>query len=61
MICDVNINLGYEGNVFNVLGGNVDDYNPSIDHCCVCLGGLPMKFMWATLFNSSYDLSKTFE
>ena len=41
-----NVDLGYEDNEFNVLGGNVDDYasfgyfkgyDPSIDPYCVCI------------------------
>ena len=40
MICDVNVDFGYEYNMFDVLGGNVDDlvpqgclrgYDPSVD------------------------------
>jgi len=28
MICDANVNFGYEDNMFNMLGGNVDNFMP---------------------------------
>jgi len=31
MICDANVDLGYKDNLFNILGGNVDDY-PSLGY-----------------------------
>ena len=47
MVFNANVDLGYEDNEFNVLGGNVDDYlslgysrgyDPSINSYYVCLG-----------------------
>jgi len=64
MIFYANVDLGYEDNVFDVLGGNVNDYvslgyfrgyDPSIDSYCVCLEDLPRKVMWITFFNPFYD------
>jgi len=54
MIYNANIDFDYDGNEFNVLGGNVDDYvslvyfrgyDPSIDPYCVFLEDLPRKIM----------------
>jgi len=54
MIHDVVMDLGYEDNVFYMLGGSVDDYvslgyfrgyDNSIDPYCVCLEDLPRKVM----------------
>ena len=53
-ICDSNVDLGHEDNMFNMLGGNAHyyvslgylrGYDPSIDPYCVCLGDLPSKIM----------------
>jgi len=51
MICDANVDLGYEDYIFSMLGGNIQDYvslcylrgyDPSIDTYCIswrtCLG-----------------------
>jgi len=55
MIFDANVNLGYEDNMFSMLGGNVHDFvslsyfrghDPSIGPYCVCLEDLPKKVMW---------------
>jgi len=63
LICDANNNLGYDDNMFSMLGGNVDNYvslgylrgyDPSIDPYCVCLGDLPKKITWTTFFNRFY-------
>jgi len=70
LICNANIDLGYEDKMFNMLGGNVDNflslgyfsgYNASIDPYCVCLEDLPRKIMWTTFFNHSYDFSMVFD
>jgi len=70
LICEANIDLGYEDNMFSMLGGNVDDYvslgyfrryDPSIDPYCVCLRNLPKKVMWTIFFNHSYDFSKVID
>jgi len=56
MICDANVDLDCEDNVFGVLSGSVDNfvslgylrgYDPSID--LYCLGDLPKKTMWYSL------------
>jgi len=69
-ICYCNVDLGYENNVINVLGGNVHDYvslgylrgyDPSIDPYCVCLGDLLSKIICTTFFNPSYNFSKAFD
>ena len=53
-ICDPKVDLGYEDNMFNMLGGNIDNflslgsfrgYDPSIDTYCICLEDLPRKIM----------------
>ena len=52
MIFNANIDLGYEDKMFNILGGNVDNflslgyfswYNASLDPYCVSLEDLPRK------------------
>jgi len=62
MICDANINLGSVDNMFNMLGGNVDNfaslgyfngYNASLDLYCMCLVYAPRKIMWNTFFDFS--------
>jgi len=70
LICDANIDLGYENNMFSMLGGSLDNYvslgyfrgyDPSIDPYCVCLEDLPRKVMCTTIFNRSYDFHKAFD
>jgi len=70
MIFYVNIDFGYEDNMFDVLGGSANNfvslgyfkgYDPSIDPYCVCLEDLPRKIMWITFFNPSYDFSMAFD
>jgi len=69
MICDANVDLGYEDNMFSMLGRSVDDlvslgyfrgYHPSIDPYCVCLEDLPRNVMWTIFFNPSYNFYKGF-
>jgi len=64
MIYDAAMDLGYKANMFNMLGGNVDDYvslgyfsgyDPSIDPYYVCTEDLPKKVMWTTFFYPSCD------
>ena len=52
MICDANAHLGYDNNMFDVLGGNADNfmslghfsgYNTSIDAYCMYLMNAPKK------------------
>jgi len=70
MIFYANIDLGYEDNVFDVLGGYVDNflslgylrgYDPSIDPYCVYVGDLPRKVMLTVFFNPCYDFSMGFD
>ena len=35
-------------------------YDPSIDPYYICLGDLPKRIMWTTLFTPSYDFSMVF-
>ena len=67
MVFIANVNLGYENNEFDVLGGNANNFvslgcfrgcDPSIDPYCVCLGDFPKKITWTAFFNPSYDFSK---
>jgi len=70
MICDSNVDLGYEDNMFNMLGGNIDDYvsldyfrgyDPSIDPYCLHLEDLFRKVLLTMFFNHSYDFSMGFD
>jgi len=69
MVFDATMDLGYEDNKFNMLGGSVDHYvslgyfegkDLSTDPYCVCLEDLPRKVIWTTFFNHSCNFSKTF-
>ena len=69
MICDGKIDLSYENNLFNMLGGNVDNfmslgyfsgYNPSLDPYFMYLVDAPRKIMWNTSSVFSFDFSMTF-
>jgi len=69
MIFDANVVLGCEGNMFDMLGGNVDEYvflgylrvyDPSIDPYYVFLGDLPRKVIFTIFFNSFYDFCMGF-
>jgi len=64
MIFYVNVDLGYEDNMFNMLGRRVDNfislgylrgYGPCIDSYCI--EDLPIKIMWNTFFDFSFDFS----
>jgi len=64
MICDSNVDLGHEDNIFSMLGGNDHDYlslgylrgyDPSIDPYCISLEDLPRKITWTSCFNPFYD------
>ena len=66
MICDANVHLGYEDNMFDVLGGKLDNfvslgylrgYDSSIDPYSVSLEDLSRKITWTTFFNPFYDFS----
>ena len=51
MICDDNVNLGYEDNMFSMLGGNVDNFL-SLGYFCGydASADNPRKIMWNTFF-----------
>ena len=60
MIFDANNDLGYEDNMFSMLGGNVDNfislgyfsgYNASLDPYFMHLVDAPRKIMWNTFFD----------
>jgi len=70
MICYANVDLGYEGNMFHVLGGNTDNfvslgyfggYNPSNDPYCMHLVAKPRKITWNTFLDFSLDFSMAFD
>jgi len=65
-ICDSNIDLGHENNMFNMLGGNVENfeslgylcgYNVALDPYCIDLVDMPRKIMWNTFFDFSMTLT----
>ena len=67
MIFDANVDLDYEVNMFNILGGNANSFvslgcfigfNASLDPYNMYLEDLPRKITWTTFFNPSYDLCK---
>jgi len=67
MICDGIVDLGYKDNMFDMLGGNINDYvslgyfrgcDPSIEPFYVCLEDMLRKIMCTTFFNPSYDFLK---
>ena len=69
MICDATGDLGYEDNMFDVLGGNVDNflslgffsgYDASLDPYYIYLVDKPKKIMWDTFLNFSFDFSMAF-
>jgi len=66
MICDSNVDLGYENKMIQVLGGNVDHFVPLgycsgydayIDRYYIYLVDEPKKIMWATFLDLSFDFS----
>ena len=68
-ICDFNVDLGHENNMFNVLGGNVDHfeslgylsgYDAALDSYCIDLVDKPRKIMWNTIFDFSFDFAMAF-
>ena len=69
VIFNSNVELGYEDNVFGMLGGSVGDYvilgyfreyYPSIDLYYICLEDLPRKVMWTTFFDPPCGFSMGF-
>jgi len=68
IICDAIMDLGYENNMFRMLGGSVHNYaslgyfrGHDLFIYCVCLKDLPRKGMWTTFFTPCYDFSKAFD
>ena len=68
-ICDSNVDLGHEVKMFNMLGGNVDNflslgyfcgYDASLDPYCIFLVDKPRKIMRNTFFAFSFDFSIAF-
>jgi len=64
IICDAASDLGCKDNMFDVLGGNVDNflfigylsgYDASLDPYCMYLGNKHKKIMWDTFLNLSFD------
>ena len=69
MICDSNVDLGRQDNVFDELGGNVANllslgyfsgYDAALDPYCLNLVDIPRKILWNNFFSFSYDFSMVF-
>jgi len=65
-ICDFNVDMGNEDNIFCMLGGNVETFeslgnfsghNVTLDPYCINLVDKPRKIMWSTFFDFSFDFS----
>jgi len=68
-ICDYNVHLGHEDNMFHMLGENVDHveslgnfsgYDAALDPYCMNLVETPRKIMWTPFFTFSFDFSMAF-
>ena len=68
-ICDFKVDMGYADNMFNMLGGNVENfeslgylcgYNAALDPYCVDLVDMHRKIIWNTIFDFSFDFSIVF-
>jgi len=68
-ICDPNVDLGHEDNMFHVLGGNVDHfeslgnfsgYDAILNPYCMNLVDTLRKIMWTPFFTFSFDFSMAF-
>jgi len=66
MIFYTNVDLDYEVNMFNMLGGNANNFvslgcfsgfNVSLDPYYMYPEDFPRKITWATFFDPSYDFS----
>jgi len=66
MFCDFNVDMGYENNMFNMLGGNVENfvslgylcgYNAALDQYYIHLEDKRRKIMW----NNIFDFLLTFQ
>jgi len=63
-ICDLNVDMGHENNLFNVLVGNNDNfeslgnfsgYDAALDPYCMNLVDMPRKIVWTPFFTFSFD------
>jgi len=68
-LCDFNVDLGCENNMFNMLRGNDETfeslgnfsgYDATLDPYCIHLVENPRKIMWNTFFNFSFAFSMAF-
>jgi len=68
-ICDSKVNMGYADNMFNVLGGNAENfeslgslcgYDVALDQYCIDLKDKPRKIMWNTIFDFSFSFPTAF-
>ena len=64
MICDFNVDMGKDNNMFNMLRGNVENFeslgylcgcNAALDPYCIDLVDMPRKIMWNAIFDFSFD------
>ena len=69
MICDSNVDLDYESNTFDVLGGNVDNflslrhfsgYDDALGPYCIYLVDKAKQIMLNTFLDLSFDFSMAF-
>jgi len=69
MLCESNVDLGHENHMFNVLGGNLENfeslgslcgYDAALDQYCIDLEDISRKIMWNTIFGFSFDFSMAF-
>jgi len=67
--CDFNMDLGYDDNMFNMLGGNVETfeslgnfsrYDATLDPYYIYLVDKPRKIIWNPFFDFSFDFSLAF-
>ena len=68
-LCDFNVDLGLENNMFNMLGRNDENfgslryfsgYDAALDPHWIYLEDKPRKIMWSTFFYFSFDFSMAF-
>jgi len=61
--------MGYDDNMFNMLGGNIETfeslgnyngYDAVLDPYCINLVDKPKKILWSTFFAFSFDFSMAF-
>ena len=67
-LCDSNVHMGNEDNMFHMLGGNVENfgslgyfsgYDATLDPYCIYLVDKPRKILWNTFFDFSMACSLT--